>query len=45
MVSNTGQTRTIRKRKHKRAGRDRKAKLANYGTTLPAAELFKVQES
>lgn len=44
MVSNTTQTESIRKRKHKRSGRDRKAKMANHGTTLPAAELFKVQE-
>jgi hypothetical protein len=45
MVSNTGQTRNIRKRKHRKAGAKRKHALQNNGTTLPAEELFKVQKN
>lgn len=45
MVSNTGQTRSIRARKHIKAGRKRKNALKNHGTTVTIAELFKVVES
>jgi len=44
MVSKTTRTESIRKRKHRRAGKDRKAALANHGTTMSAADLFKVQD-
>ena len=44
MVSKTNQTRSIRARKAKKAGRARKNKLANHGTTLPQSELFKLQK-
>jgi hypothetical protein len=45
MVSKTTKTRTIRDRKHRRAGSARKAKLANQGTTKSADELFKVAKA
>jgi hypothetical protein len=45
MASNTTQTRTVREAKKKKQGRKRKSKLANHGTSLPAAELFKVVDA
>ncbi|MCP4503438.1 MAG: hypothetical protein GY822_26195 [Deltaproteobacteria bacterium] len=44
MASNTRQTKTIRSNKVKSGGRKRKNKLNNHGSTLSAAELFKVVE-
>ena len=44
MVSKTRRSSTIRKHKHRTQGRKRKNALANHGTTVPAAELFKVQK-
>lgn len=44
MASPTKQTWIIRDRKKKTEGRKRKNALANKGTTLPRAELFKVVE-
>lgn len=44
MVSNTKHTETVRKRKSRTRGRDRKNALQNHGTTKSREELFKVQE-
>jgi hypothetical protein len=44
MVSKTNQTQTIRARKAQKAGRARKNKLANHGSTLPQDELFKLKK-
>ncbi|MFZ9888710.1 MAG: hypothetical protein ACO3JL_14515 [Myxococcota bacterium] len=43
MASKTTKVETIRKRKTRTRGRDRKNALQNHGTTLPREELFKVQ--
>lgn len=43
MVSKTNRTETVRKRKARTGGRDRKNALHNNGTSLPREELFKVQ--
>lgn len=45
MTSKTNKLESIRKRKTRTRGRDRKNALANGGTTLPREELFKVQEA
>jgi hypothetical protein len=37
------QTETVRKRKARRGGRQRKNRLENTGSTLSKAELFKVK--
>jgi hypothetical protein len=43
MPSPAKQTNTVRERKLRRRGKDRKNALNNTGTTLPREELFKVQ--
>ncbi len=43
MVSKTTKTESVRKRKSRTRGGDRKNALANNGTSLPREELFKVQ--
>lgn len=44
MVSKTTRTESIRQRKARTRGRDRKNALENHGTSLPREELFKVQK-
>ena len=44
MVSKTRHTWTVRDNKKKNQGRARKNALANHGSTLSAADLFKVVE-
>jgi hypothetical protein len=43
MPSPAKQTNTVRDRKARRRGKDRKNALNNAGTTLPREDLFKVQ--
>lgn len=45
MGSKTKKVEAIRARKHKKSGSARKAAAEKNGTTLPAAELFKVQDA
>ena len=42
MASSMKQSETVRHRKLKRRGRDRKNRIENHGSTKTAAELFKV---
>lgn len=44
MASAMKQNETIRHRKLRRRGKERKNRLENQGTTLSRAELFKVKE-
>lgn len=43
MVSKSNQTETVRKRKQRSKGRERKNALENHGSTQPREELFKVK--
>jgi hypothetical protein len=44
MVSKSKQTETVRKRKQRSKGRERKNALENHGSTLSNEELFKVKK-